>query len=234
MRAQIQKPRALLFDKDGTLFDFARTWEAWAAAFLTRLANSEAEAAAVGAAIGFDLAHCQFRTDSIVIAGTPAEVCDALAPHFPDMSRASLLDTLNEEAARAPQLEAVPLSPLLGALRAGGYKLGVATNDAEGPARAHLSSAGVEEAFDFIAGFDSGHGAKPGPGQLLAFCDAVDVPSEACVMIGDSTHDLIAGRAAGMQCVAVLTGLANAETLAPLADVVLPDISALPDWLSRF
>lgn len=234
MTARVPKPRALLFDKDGTLFDFARTWEAWAAAFLTRLTRSDAEAAAVGAAIGFDMAQYRFRADSIVIAGTPAEVCDALAPHFPQMSRAGLLETLNEEAACAPQLEAVPLSPLLGALRAGGFKLGVATNDAEAPARAHLSSAGVEDAFDFIAGFDSGHGSKPGPGQLLAFCEVVDVPPEACVMIGDSTHDLIAGRAAGMHCVAVLTGMADAKTLAPLADIVLPDIGGLPDWLSRF
>ena len=49
-------------------------------------------------------------------------------------------------------------------------------------------------------------------------------------MVGDSTHDLIAGRAAGMQTVGVLTGMAEAE-LAPLADAVLPDIGHLPDWL---
>ncbi|EPX85444.1 HAD-superfamily hydrolase, subfamily IA, variant 1 family protein [Salipiger mucosus DSM 16094] len=50
-------------------------------------------------------------------------------------------------------------------------------------------------------------------------------------MVGDSTHDLIAGRAAGMQCVGVLTGPAAAEDLASQADVVLPDIGHLPGWL---
>ena len=47
-------------------------------------------------------------------------------------------------------------------------------------------------------------------------------------MIGDSTHDLDSGRAAGMTTIAVLTGLASRADLAPHADVVLDDIAALP------
>jgi phosphoglycolate phosphatase len=35
-----------------------------------------------------------------------------------------------------------------------------------------------------------------------------------------------------MVCVGVLTGIAGKSDLAPLADVILPDIGALPDWLS--
>lgn len=33
--------KGLLFDKDGTLFDFAATWEVWAKAFLTRLCGRD-------------------------------------------------------------------------------------------------------------------------------------------------------------------------------------------------
>ena len=51
-------------------------------------------------------------------------------------------------------------------------------------------------------------------------------------MIGDSVHDLDSGRAAGMRTVGVLTGLASRDDLAPHADVVLPDIGALPGWLA--
>jgi phosphoglycolate phosphatase len=50
-------------------------------------------------------------------------------------------------------------------------------------------------------------------------------------MVGDSRHDLEAGRAAGMRTVAVLTGIAGAADLAPHADVVLADIGGLPGWL---
>jgi phosphoglycolate phosphatase len=128
-------------------------------------------------------------------------------------------------------VEATALLPLLARLRAEGFTLGVATNDGETPARAHLQRAGILDAFDFIAGYDSGHGGKPGPGMLRAFCAATGAEPARSVMIGDSTHDLVAGRAAGMATVAVLTGLAVAEDLAPHADAVLSDIAALPGWL---
>jgi len=123
------------------------------------------------------------------------------------------------------------LVPFLDQLKRAGLKLGVATNDAEAPARAHLDTAGVTEKLDFIAGFDSGFGGKPAPGQLLGFCDAVDLAPEVCVMVGDSTHDLRAGRAAGMATVAVLTGVACQAELAPDADVVLGSIAELAAWL---
>ena len=223
---------ALLFDKDGTLFDFAATWESWARAFLLRLCEGDVPAAAaLGALIGYDLHQRRFARDSVVIAGTPDQIAAILHPHVPGLDLPSLLTILNEEARKAPQRQAVPLVPLLTDLRARGLKLGVATNDAEVPARAHLDAAGVTALFDFVAGSDSGYGGKPAPGQMLAFAGQVDVAPEACVMIGDSTHDLHAGRAAGMRCVGVLTGLAQAEDLAHLADVVLSDIAQLPDWL---
>ncbi|WP_227269313.1 HAD family hydrolase [Roseobacter weihaiensis] len=223
--------KGILFDKDGTLFDFSSTWEAWAAAFLRRAAADEAQADRMGRAIGFDLALKRFAPDSVVIAGTPGEVAEMLAPHLPHLSLAGVLNLLNEEAEIAPQVEAVPLQAFLTDLRGKGYALGVVTNDAEAPARMHLTAAGVTQAFDFIAGFDSGFGAKPAPGPLLAFAQACDLAPEHVLMVGDSTHDLIAAARAGMRGVGVLTGLADSATLAPYADVVLPDIGHLPDWL---
>ncbi len=225
--------KGLCFDKDGTLFDFAATWEAWAQRFLRRAAvGDEVRAGRMGDAIGFDFVTGRFASDSLVIAGTAGEIADALALHFPDVARDQVLIMIDEEASAAPQQPAVPLVPLLEGFRARGLALGVATNDSEAPAHAHLASAGITELFDFIAGYDSGHGAKPGPGQLLAFAQAVNLSPEQIVMVGDSTHDMHAGRAAGMRTVAVLTGAATAEVLAPLSDVVLRDIGEIPVWLT--
>ena len=224
--------QGIIFDKDGTLFEFSATWEAWAQAFLLRISDGDrVEAARIGLYIGFDFATRSFARDSVVIAGTPSEIAQAMAPHFPDLDHDAILAMLNEEAAMAPQVEAVPLIPFLKGLRAQGLKLGVATNDSEEPALAHLHSADVVKLFDFIAGFDSGYGAKPAAGQLNAFCAQTGCDPSRVAMVGDSTHDLKAGAAAGMRCIAVLTGMAPHEVLAPYAEVVLPDIGHIPDWL---
>jgi phosphoglycolate phosphatase len=225
---------AILFDKDGTLFDFANTWGAFGRNMVLRLADGDhARAAELGQFIGFDLEQVAYSEDSIVIAGTVEEIAEVLAPHLPDMTLDELIDALNAESAAAPQAQAVPLEPFLEGLRQAGLKLGVATNDGEMPALQHLASVGVRDHFDFVAGYDSGHGFKPGPGQLLAFAAHVGVDPKRVAMVGDSLHDLQAGRAAGMTTIGVLTGMAQAEALAPMADVVLPDIGHIPDWLSK-
>jgi phosphoglycolate phosphatase len=225
---------ALLFDKDGTLFDFGATWEVWAESFLLRATgNDRARATLVGTKIGFDLENHSFQPDSLVIANTPAEIAEAMIPFFPEMTYDALLEMLNDEAENVTQVEVVPLVPFLEQLRAKGMKLGVATNDAESPAMVHLESVGIRGHFDFIAGFDSGYGAKPETGQMLAFASAVAMDPAQIAMVGDSAHDLIAGRAAGMTTIGVLTGIAGRADLAPHADVVLPDIGHIPVWLDR-
>jgi phosphoglycolate phosphatase len=154
-----------------------------------------------------------------------------LASALPGRSLGEIEALLIHHASTAPQAPAVPLAPFLADLRARGLRLGVMTNDAEAAALAHLDTAKVRHLFDFIAGFDSGYGAKPAPQPLLAFAAAMGMAPAQVVMVGDSTHDLIAGRAAGMKTIAVLTGMAGPADLAPLADAVLPDIGHIPGWL---
>jgi phosphoglycolate phosphatase len=224
---------ALLFDKDGTLFDFRISWGRWASGFLADLATDAAHAERLGRAIGFDPSDRSFAPDSPVIAATAADIAAALAPHLGGISVADLTSRIDETAGQAPMSEAVPLRPLLTALRERGLRLGLATNDSEIPARQHLAAHGITDCFDFIAGYDSGHGAKPGPGMCLAFASACGIDPVRVAMVGDSRHDLEAGRAAGMRTIAVLTGIAQSGDLAPLADIVLPDIGAIPAWLDR-
>jgi len=227
-----QAIRGLIFDKDGTLFDFHASWSVWAGRLIDGLCPGDpAEAEALAARLGFDRAARAFLPESAVIAGTMEVVVDAIRATLPALDEAPLRRMILASSAVAEQIEVAPLLPLLDRLIAGGMTLGLATNDSEAPARAHLERAGILDRFAFVAGYDSGHGPKPTPGMLAAFAAATGIPAHACAMIGDSIHDLESGRAAGMTAVAVLTGIATRAELAPHADVVLPSIEALPGWL---
>lgn len=225
--------RGVVFDKDGTLFDFQATWGSWARRMIEAESGGDpARAALVAEVLGYDLGAGRFRPDSVVIASTTEAVAERLLPVLPGTGREALMARMDARAAEAPQVEAAPLREVLGRLGGMGLALGVATNDSEAPARVHLRASEVEGMFGFVAGFDSGWGGKPGPGQLLAFAAAAGLSPADCVMVGDSLHDLAAAREAGMAAVAVLTGVAGREALAPVADAVLGSIAELPDWIA--
>ncbi len=226
--------RAVLFDKDGTLFDFAASWSGATTTLLDRLAEADAARKhALAQAIGFDLGGGRFDPSSPVIAGTLDEAVALLAPHLPGHTRSEIAALLQQSAIEAEMIPPVPLGPLMDQIRGFGLTLGVATNDSAASAEAHLQEAGIQHHFAQVLGYDSGYTPKPAPDMLLAFAALTGLPPRAVVMVGDSTHDLIAGRAAGMTTIGVLTGIADRATLAPHADLVLPDIGHLPAHLSK-
>jgi len=224
----------ILFDKDGTLFDFQASWSGWLHNLIQDLSDGDPDLErALADRLGFDLAAGRFLPSSLSIAGSVADQAAAIAPLLPAFGHRALMEVLIEAAAEAEMVAVENLPGLLSDLRGAGLKLGVATNDAEIAAQAHLARAGIADAFDYIAGFDSGYGAKPDPGMCLGFADKFGLDPAQIVMVGDSSHDLIAARAAGMMGIGVLTGVAGADDLAPYALDVLPDVSHLPTWLRK-
>jgi phosphoglycolate phosphatase len=225
----------LLFDKDGTLFDFAATWAVVTDMVLAELAPDAPTAAEMGHAVGYDPATRTFAPGSAIVAGTLGDNAALWASFRPDLGAwriAEIAERITDEAVFGGAL--VPAHPdlagFLQALRGQGYRLGVATNDTEAAARLQLGSAGVLDAFDWIAGADSGHGAKPGPGMLLAFARDGGLDPAEVAMIGDSLHDMAMAERAGIR-IGVLTGPAVAADLEHAADIVLDSIAALPEFL---
>ncbi|PSL19653.1 HAD family hydrolase [Shimia abyssi] len=222
----------ILFDKDGTLFDFGGTWNVWSREVIRAYAKGDAAIERrLADALVYDLEAEQFHPESFVIAGTNREAAEAVAAELPGSDVDVIEEQMAVSASEAPLAPAVDLAPYLKGLADKGLRLGVMTNDSEYSAKAQLKGVGVDGHFDFIAGFDSGFGAKPDPSPLLAFADHMKLDPARVVMVGDSTHDLIAGRRAGMQTVAVLTGMAGTEELAPFADAVFPDIGHITGWV---
>ncbi len=223
--------RGLLFDKDGTLFDFHRSWGPWLAGFLAEVSGDKTHALQLAEALGFDLPRQTFRPGSVFVHDTLEEIMDAVLPHLPDWERAALEAYAIEETAKVPQVPTVPLAPLLSGFQARGLVLGVATNDNEHPAKTQLEAAGVIGHFDFVAGYDSGFGGKPDTGMQHAFCAAHGLAPSEVAMVGDSLHDMTSGRDAGMVTVGVLTGTTTRAELEAVADVVLANIGEIEGWL---
>lgn len=220
--------KGLLFDKDGTLFDFERTWGGWCARVLAELAPDDLELRRnLAQACGYDVDTGRFVAGSVVVNGTADDTAAAIFAVDPNISMAHSKAVGHKMLADLPLAQVCDLDQLFITLRGHGLALGVATNDFEANATAQLSAANLDTHFPFVAGYDSGFGGKPGPGMIHGFCEAVGLGVEQVAMIGDSTHDLHAGRAAGCFTVGVLTGPALRGDLERDADLILPDISHL-------
>jgi len=74
----------IVFDKDGTLFDFRRSWGGWVQGVLAELATDPGHAAALADVLRFDPATGDFLADSPVIAASTAEIADVLLPLLPE------------------------------------------------------------------------------------------------------------------------------------------------------
>jgi len=222
----------VLFDKDGTLVDFDETWGPATHAIIHALAGGDlALMRAQAEALQFRLEDKRFAPDSPLIAGSSA----SYGALWGEALGRTDLAALKREIDALAEVEALKaLTPIgepavaLAALKAMGLRLGVATNDTESSARRQIEALGLDEAIEFVAGYDSGHGGKPDPGMVLAFARQLGVAPQQVAMVGDSRHDLEAARAAGAVAVAVLSGPAGRAELEPLADCVVDDIAALP------
>jgi N-acetyl-D-muramate 6-phosphate phosphatase len=107
------------------------------------------------------------------------------------------------------------------------YKLAVASaGDAETVAN-FLENAGIAQYFTVIATALTCQHTKPFPDPLIWVAHQLGVLPENCVMIGDTTVDVLAGKNAGTQTIAVLCGFGEKKELEDLKPDVLLDTTAM-------
>ncbi len=223
----------ILFDKDGTLFDFHKTWSSWTCEAIDYLCkNNSLKKELVAEALGYDPKNQTFLKSSLLIAGTAEQAADKIVTFLNNINKHEIVEYLLSSAKRVKLFEAVPLERFLKNLKSKGLKIGLVTNDFEAVAHSHLKTAGIHKYFDFVAGYDSGFGIKPDPRPLLAFAEQFSILPNRLAMVGDSTHDLVAAEKAGMYKIGVLTGLASYSDLAPYSDVVFDNIGQIKGLLN--
>lgn len=221
----------ILFDKDGTLLDYDATWMPLNKnAALAAAGGDAVEAERLLVATGYDPAKDSHKPNSLLVSASNDEIAGSWAAMLGE-DPAELTARITEifEGGSGETAVAVPgMEAVIATLKARGLTLGVATNDSEDSAHASLAPFGVIDHFSFVAGFDSGHGAKPGPGMVQAFCAATGLDAATVVVVGDSHHDMEMGRSAGAGLlVGVLTGTGGRDDLEPHAHHVLDSIVEL-------
>jgi pyrophosphatase PpaX len=119
------------------------------------------------------------------------------------------------------------------ALAAAGHPLAIVTAKQEVGAERTLRHVGLWETVDVVVGADTVERSKPDPLPLHHALGQLGYGPGEAVMIGDSNHDLAAGRAAGTATVGVLWGAASREVLAPLADHLVAEMAELVPLVAR-
>lgn len=230
--------RGVLFDKDGTLFEYHGTWAPILAEAAEVAARGQtALVPAMLEAIGYDTSCHRIRPGSIAGGGDTFDLVDTWIDIAGGWDRDVLVTEMDRLFVRLAPERSLPVTDLpvfFTGLKGRGLVLGIATNDVAASARASMTRFGIDGFIEFSAGYDSGHGAKPGPGMALAFCAATGLAPHQIAVVGDNSHDLEMGRSAGAGLnVGVLTGTSAHDDLAPFADHVIESIVALPALLDR-
>ncbi len=225
--------KGILFDKDGTIFGFSDTWADWSVSFLTALApDDDGLRRSLGDMVGFDWDTKDFKVGSLAVNSAVDEQCELLASVHPKLDAKQIEEIAFHALQDTTAKPVCDLDMLFTGFQSRGLALGIATNDFEDSAHNQMRDVSAHHYFDFISGFNSGYGSKPAAGMIHGFCEKMQLAPHEVAMVGDSTHDLEAGRAAGVGMnVGVLTGPAQQHDIAHLADVILPDISHLPNHL---
>ncbi|WP_310621007.1 HAD family hydrolase [Flexibacterium corallicola] len=225
------KLKAVLFDRDGTLTDFDNTWGPAIAHVISELAGGDKSLALeLGKALDFDFENALFGEASIIKVQTPFEYSQVWAsvlgvPHssvFVEKVEALLLEKSIETV--------TPFSDTLVTIKelySAGVPIGLATNGTEASAKRQLKTLGIDHLFSFIAGYDSGYGSKPEPGQLLAFAKHLGISPKEIGMVGDSLHDMHAARNGGLQRIGVSTGAVSHGELVLESDHVFTSLSGI-------
>ena len=122
----------------------------------------------------------------------------------------------------------------LQALRAAGLRLACLTNKPTAFARPLLALKGLDGFFDHTFGGDAFERKKPDPLPLLKTCEALGAAPARTLMVGDSSNDAAAARAAGCPVVLVSYGYNHGEPVAAAApDAIVDRLDQIAALLSR-
>jgi HAD superfamily hydrolase (TIGR01509 family) len=219
MSPDLSRIKALCFDVDGTLSDTDDLYTQKITRFFPHRLFKNPEAAARRFVMWMEAPGNALLglADTLAIDDEMIAVIDWLSRHRRHTPRKFLL---------------IPgVDNLLQQLH-GRFPMAVITARDEHGTMAFLEQFDLVKYFDaIITGLSAEH-TKPYPDPILLAAQKMNVAPEACLMIGDTTVDIRAGKSAGAKTVGVLCGFGEEPELQKMgADIILKDTTKLLDVL---
>jgi phosphoglycolate phosphatase-like HAD superfamily hydrolase len=114
------------------------------------------------------------------------------------------------------------------------FPIAIVTARGQRGTQTFLNQFGLSPYFDCIATAQTCRYTKPSPDPILWAAKEMGIQPDACLMIGDTSVDIRAGKSAGAQTVGVLCGFGEEDELRRSgADLILPSTSQLSDILLK-
>lgn len=202
----------LIFDLDGTLIDSRADLVDGINAMLTHLGHAPLPDAVVARYVGDGAPLLVQRALGLIPpplrTAAPEPPPPPLSPVAMEQSQYAVryfLDYYNAHKLDRTRLyDGVEAG--LGELSRAGYSLAVLSNKPVRPSREILEGLGVASRFRAIYGGDSFERKKPDPIGIEALLSECGLEARAALMVGDTSIDIAAGRAAGAQTCGVSYG----------------------------
>lgn len=219
MPLDLSRIKALCFDVDGTLSDTDNLYADKVSHFLPRFLFKDPDHRARRFVMWIEAPGNAILSlaDTLGLDDEMVSVIEWLSRHSKRSSREFLLVPGVDEMLK--QLH-------------GRYPMAVVSARDEKGTMAFLEQFDLVKYFDaIITGLSAKH-TKPYPDPVLLAAKIMSVAPENCLMIGDTTVDVRAGKSAGAQVVGVLCGFGEeAELIKMGADLILPTTPKLIDVL---
>ncbi len=214
-------PRAAIIDLDGTMVDTLGDFEVVLNLVLRDLGLAGIDRKAIEHMVGKGSEH--------LIRSVLAHVNGA--PSLYDRAWQAYQHHYREINGRYSDVYPGVIEGLL-ALRDAGLKLACLTNKPNAFAGPLLEAKGLGAFFDVVFGGDAFERKKPDPLPLLKACEALGSTPEDTLMIGDSSNDARAARAAGCRVLLVSYGYNHGEPIRDVpADGYLGSLAEVSGWL---
>ncbi|MGR9116524.1 MAG: HAD family hydrolase [Gammaproteobacteria bacterium] len=215
------KLTCVLFDLDGTLVDTAPDLIACLNYALTRHGFAAASAEAIKPMISY---------------GAVAMIKASLGSEAGERQQQSILETMLDHYQHNIAEHTVFFSGMpetLKAIEFLGLKWGVITNKKERFTQPLMDALNLTRRAACIISGDTTAYSKPHPEPMLAGCKQADVKPEECVYIGDASHDIVAGKSAGMKTLAALYGYLKPDDVPDTwgADAYIEHPEQINSWI---